>query len=214
MKLIKARVEVLSLIDQKEMLSFLEKCGRVCYKSEHNAGNTNKFLSSLIRSGHESVLEHSSITAKFTISRATSHQLVRHRLASFSQESQRYCNYANEKFDSEVTFIIPATMMDQSSMHGDGSLTEYGVWCSCMAYCELAYFDLLKKGVKPQVAREVLPNSCKTELVMTANIREWRHILKLRTSRAADDGIRYITNELLDELQLRIPVLFDDIGEA
>lgn len=215
MKIVNANYEILTdaFKNPNSILQFLEKCGRICYKSENviTDGSADRFLANIIKSGHESVLEHQSLSVKFIISRATSHQLVRHRIASFSQQSQRYCNYAHDKFNNEIEFIKPLKFIREDESNPSEA---YRLWKDAMSYAEKAYFDLMSiKGVKPQEAREVLPNSTKTELMMTANIREWRHIFKLRIAKGADDGIRYIMLKLLDELKNTIPVLFDDIEE-
>ena len=211
MKIINPSYEIISEVNGKKMLEFIERCGRVCYKSEDliTEWSALKFVEGIIKSKHESVLEHQSITVKFIISRATSHQLVRHRLASYSQASQRYCNYSKGKFGNEVTFIIPYKFKDEDIEDPSPS---FQLWLAAVKNSELSYMALIERSIiKPQDAREVLPNSTMTELIVTANLREWRTILKLRTSNAADDGIRYIMRELLKELKTRIPIVFDDI---
>lgn len=187
-------------------MKHLERCGRVCYKSEGRIaeGSAKKFLSGIIKSGHESVLEHYSITFKVICDRAVSHQIVRHRIASYSQESQRYCNYTKDGFGRSVTFISPVWMENHAEL--------YGVWESACKNAEDAYFCLIDSGCTPQEARTVLPNSTKTEIVCTMNVRELRHFLKLRTSKASDPAIRNVAGMLLDELKQNVPVLFADIG--
>ena len=187
------------------MLRHIELAGRTCYKSEDKMtpDSAAKFVRMIIQRGHESVLEHVSITVLFIIDRGVSHELVRHRIASFSQESTRYCNYGKS---GEVTFIRPLFFDDAS--HAE--LT----WWDAMKNAEISYLELLKLGAKPQEARSVLPNSLKTEVVTTANLREWRHILRLRTSKAAHPQIRQVMVPLLNELQAKLSPLFEDIEEA
>ena len=206
MNIIKPSVEILTPIEADTIMKHLERCGRVCYRSEHRIaeGSAEKFLSGIIKSGHESVLEHYSVTFKVICDRAVSHQIVRHRIASYSQESQRYCNYTKDGFQSEITFIQPGFIEP-------GTMT-YSAWERSCRTAEQAYFYLISEGCTPQEARTVLPNSTKTEIVCTMNIRELRHFLKLRTSKAADPAIREVAGMLLDVLKQKCPVLFGDIG--
>lgn len=205
MKIIEASYSIETPIDGAEILKSIEKAGRTCYKSEDRitAESAENFVRTLIERGHESVLEHESITVRFICDRGISHEIVRHRIASFSQESTRYCNYSNDRFRNNITFIKPCFLED-----GTGG---YKLWKQAMFVAEKEYFDLLNWGFTSQEARSVLPNSTKTEIVMTANLREWRHFLKLRTAKAAHPQMRELTVPLLKELQERIPVVFDDI---
>lgn len=207
MKVIQSSVQILSNINGSEILKHLEMCGRVCYKSEDKISevSSEKFLQGIVKRGHEAVLEHYNITVKFICDRGVSHEIVRHRLASYCQESTRYCNYMKDKFGNEITVIQPCFFEKGSR--------EYFIWERNMECCEKAYFDLLDCGCTPQQARDVLPNSLKTEIVMTANIREWRHFLKLRCSKAAHPQMIEVACKVLTELHLNIPVLFDDIWE-
>ena len=207
MKIIPASVEFITPIDGETILKRLELCGRVCYKSEDKIteDSAKKFLANVIKRGHEAVLEHCSFTVKFICDRGVSHEIVRHRVASYCQESTRYCNYSKEGFGSEITVIGPSFWT-----RGSDPFTE---WEKAMRAAEESYLNLLDAGCTPQEARSVLPNSLKTEVVMSANIREWRHFLKLRTSAAAHPQIREVANILLKELQEKVPVLFDDIGK-
>lgn len=207
MNVINASYHIETPIDGAEILKRIEKAGRTCYKSEDRITDESAkaFVRKLIERGHESVLEHESITVRFVCDRGISHEIVRHRLASYSQESTRYCNYSNDRFGSELTFIKPCFFKEAKGA--------YCSWYNTMDFAECAYFDMLEDGCTPQEARSVLPNSLKTEVVMTANLREWRHFLKLRTAKAAHPQMRELTVPLLDELQERIPVVFDDIKE-
>ena len=205
MKIINASYSIETPIDGAEMLKRIEKAGRTCYKSEDRITDESAeaFVRKLIERGHESVLEHESITVRFICDRGVSHEIVRHRLASYSQESTRYCNYSGNRFRNQITFIKPCFLEE-----GTGG---YKLWKQAMFVAEKEYFELLNWGCTPQEARSVLPNSIKTEVVMTANLREWRHFLKLRTAKAAHPQMRELTVPLLKELQEWIPVVFDDI---
>lgn len=207
MKIIPASYQILDDLDGKAILKKLEYCGRVCYKSEDKIadGSAEKFVRIVIQRGHESVLEHVSFTVKFIVDRGVSHELVRHRIASFSQESTRYCNYSKDGFGNEITVIEPP-------FFGKPYEKKYFYWKQACLRLEERYFTLLASGASPQEARSVLPNSLKTEVIMTANLREWRHILRLRTSPAAHPQMREIMCPLLAELQARIPAVFDGIG--
>ena len=160
-------------------------------------------MAGIIKRGHEAVLEHCSFTVKFICDRGVSHEIVRHRVASYCQESTRYCNYSKDGFGSEITVIKPCFLAEDS----DGMKE----WKSAMRFAEDHYFSLLDFGCSPQEARSVLPNSLKTEVVMTANIREWRHFLKLRCSPAAHPQMREVALILLEKVHALIPVCFDDI---
>ena len=196
-----------SISNGKVIMERLEECGRVCYKSEDSIteGSAEKFLKGIISRGHEAVLEHCSFTVKFICDRGVSHEIVRHRLAAYCQESTRYCNYSKDKYNNEITVIEPCYLTQ-------GTET-YARWEKACIEAESAYFDLLNAGCSPQEARAVLPNSLKTELVMTADIREWRHFLRLRCSKAAHPQIREVATQLLEALQWDLPVLFGDIWE-
>ena len=209
-------------LPSREDIQLIEAAGRVCYKSEEKITDTSfvDFLERIVRKGHESVLEHSMLTVRFICDRGVSHELVRHRLASFSQESTRYCNYSGD-----VTFILPLYLKEGRDLyynteHDDGAgsllqnveVNKFGTWCNSMQSAATAYNTMLQWGASAQEARAVLPNSTKTEVVMTANLREWRHILKLRTSKAAHPQMRELMCPLLKELKASIPVIFDDIS--
>ena len=206
MKIIKPSVEILTPVDGAAIMKHLEVCGRVCYKSEDKITDTSAddFLAGIIKRGHEAVVEHYSITVKFICDRGVSHEIVRHRLASYCQESTRYCNYSKGDFDSEITVIEPSYFADDSA--------GWHIWRRSCENAEIAYFDLLDFGCSPQEARAVLPNSLKTEVVMTADIREWRHFLKLRTSPAAHPQMREVALMLCWEFRQLMPVLFADIN--
>lgn len=205
MKRIQAGFEILSPMDGTAMLKHVERCGRICYKSEGNITEDShlKFVQSIINRGHESVLEHVSFSVLFIVDRGVSHEIVRHRMASYSQESTRYCNYGSGKFGQEITVIDPC-FFEQGS-------AEYESWERSCLEAETQYFALLNGGASPQQARAVLPNSLKTELIMTANLREWRHFFKLRTACGAHPQMREVAIPLLELLKRQIPIIFDDI---
>lgn len=208
MKIINASVEFMEPIDGQEILKHIEKCGRVCYKSEDKIKeeSAEKFVAGIIKRGHEAVLEHKSFTVKFICDRGVSHEIVRHRLAAYCQESTRYCNYSNDKFGREITVIEPCYF----DKRGEGIIS-YTAWENSCKEAEKNYFALLDKGCSPQEARAVLPNSLKTEVVMTADLREWRHFFKLRCASAAHPQMREVAIQLLHMCQAEIPVIFDDI---
>lgn len=185
-----------------------EAAARTCYKSEGKIQEDSaaKLVAGLIKSGHEAMLEHASVTVKFVVDRGISHELVRHRLASFAQESTRYCNYSKDDFGSEITFIIP----DYLEYKSEG----WNIWKESMKQAEDAYFKMLDFGLSPQQARAVLPNSLKTEVVMTANLREWRHFFKLRalgTTGKPHPQMLEVAVPLLEDMKNLIPVVFDDL---
>ena len=201
MKIIESSIEVLQCVDGGEMLKHIERCGRVAYKSEDKITekSAEKFVAGIIERGHESVLEHASITVKFICDRGVSHELVRHRIASYTQESTRYVDY---KTGLTVIGIDP-------SVSDTGGARDHWEWA--MKCCECAYQMLIAAGHKPQIARAVLPTCLKTEIIMTANLREWRHFFRLRTAKDAHPDMRRVACMALDELRDRVPVVFDDI---
>lgn len=217
MKFANQSFEIMTELDYNKILKHLEKCGRVCYKSEDRIteDSAEKFIEKIIQNEHESVLEHFSITVKFYTDRGITHEIVRHRIASYSQESSRYCNYSKDKFGGEITVINPKVAMELDSKMKDLSIhlknEILNVWQQTMETCEKAYNRLIALGATAQFARDVLPHAVKSEIVVTANIREWRHILKQRTQKAAHPKIRALMTALLKEFQQRLPVLFDDI---
>ena len=221
MNKIKASYEILTPISEggTKELQHIEKIGRVCYKSEdyitEDGESARKFVAMLIRNGHEAMIEHSFLSVKFTVDRGVSHELVRHRIASFAQESTRYCNYAKDKFGAECAFIDlePGIMLDNKmkKMSGEEIALVMAEWTSAMEDAERHYMRLLELGATPQIARAVLPNSTKTEITVSANYREWRNFFKLRVPTDVHPQMREVTIPLLKELKGMIPVIFDDI---
>ena len=210
MKIIDPSYEILTPIDGDEILKLLEISGRTCYKSEDKIDkeSSKKFVRMLIEKGHEAMIEHFNITIKFIHNRGFTHELVRHRLCSFAQESTRYCNYSKDKFDNQITVIAPYWMGLDWSGKGDA----IDKWTDCILWAETTYNSLMALGLAPQAARGILPNDLKTEIITTANLREWRHIFKLRTSFAAHPDMERIMTPLLREMQKKIPIIFDDIN--
>lgn len=205
MKIIKASAEVLDQINGDEILKHIEKIGRVCYKSEDKitSESSKKFVADLIKRGHETMIEHFNISVKFICDRGVSHEIVRHRIASYAQESTRYCNYNQDKFGKEITVIEPC-FWDEDSLN-------YALWKSACEYSESYYFKLIESGAQAQEARSILPNSLKTEIVVTMNLRELRHFFRLRTAKVAHPQIREVAIPLLAEFKTLIPIMFDDI---
>lgn len=205
MKIIKPRFEILDEINGIEILKKIEKIGRVCYKSEDKItdDSARDFVANILKRGHESVIEHEKVSVRVICDRGVTHEIVRHRIASYSQESTRYCNYSNEKFGKELTFIKPLFWEENSK--------EYGMWLNAMQLIEKTYNSLIESGAEPQQARSILPNSLKTEIVVTMNLREWRHFFRLRTAKNAHPQMREIACALLDEFKSKVPVIFDDI---
>lgn len=199
MKIIEASYDIVAW--PQDALQRIEAAGRTCYKSEDRTTETSAsaFVRRLVESHHESVLEHVSATVRFIVDRATSHQLVRHRLMSVSQESQRYCDYEKKG----LIFVRPCQFRDGTA--------EFEIWRQAMSQTEQSYLDL-RDSSAPQAARSVLPNSTKTELVVTANFRQWRHILRERTSHAADLQMRGVMLPLREEMAGRCPEVFGVIN--
>ena len=205
MKVVDPSFEILQMSSGDAILSLIEIAGRTCYKSEEKItpDSSKKFVQKILESGHHSVIEHYSCTVKFICDRGISHELVRHRLASFSQESTRYANYSKQRFGKEITVIRPMFWSENSE--------EFKIWEKSMQNAENCYLELISKGASAQEARSVLPNSLKTEVVVTCNIREWRHIFSLRCDKPAHPQMRQIMLPLLNEFTRRIPIIFDDL---
>ena len=204
-KIVKPSYEILTPINGDEILKLIELAGRTCYKSDNliTPDSAKNFVEKIAQRGHESVIEHYNITVRFICNRGFTHELVRHRLAAYSQESTRYCNYNKDKFGSEITVIKPFEINEDTK--------EYDLWKEAMQNAEKSYMAMIKNGSKPENARGVLPIDIKTEIVITTNLREWKHIFKLRTSKAAHPSMRELMIPLLKEFKEKIPVIFDKI---
>lgn len=207
MRIAEAGFSLESDIDGDKMLQSIERAGRTAHKSR--LGNARDsaadFVKRLLALGHESVIEHCSVSVRIICDRGVSHEIVRHRIASYTQESTRYCNYAEDRFQNEVTFIKPV-------FWSDGRYPKrYEVWLRAMESAEKAYLGLIEMGASPQEARSVLPSSLKTEVVVTMNLREWRHFFKLRCASNAHPQMQQIAKPLLQRMKEVIPVVFDDL---
>ena len=206
MKIIKPSVEIEGpFIDGMEILKRIERYGRVCYKAEDKITNDSAeaFVAMIIKKGHHSVLEHVSATVRIICDRGVTHEIVRHRIASYSQESTRYCNYSKNKFGSEIA-IVP--------MHDNLTPSQILRRVDLYQHVEKTYLEEIKEGVKPQQARDLLLTCQKTEIIVTYNLREWRHFFTLRTAEAAHPQMRKVVRPLLRAFRAWIPVVFDDVG--
>lgn len=213
MKLIKPSYQIMALPNQESILLFLEVCGRVAYKSEDRItpGSAKKFVSSIVGNQHLSVIEHVGMTVKFVVDRGISHELVRHRLCSFTQESTRYCNYSKDKYKNQLTFIIPPWVEVEPGEYDFDkgyNVVDSFDWFYSLRVAENCYLRLLATGWTPQQARSVLPNSLKTELIVTANLREWRHIFEMRCGSNVHPQMAEIMVPLRDEMIKLLPEIF------
>jgi thymidylate synthase (FAD) len=202
-KIVKPSIEVLDYIDGNLLLRKIEAAGRTCYKSEHKITENSApdFVRNIIKNGHETVIEHEKVTVRVICDRGVSHEIVRHRIGSYSQESTRYCDYEGEM---QFIDIQPHFKNEQSKL----------IWRKLMVECSAVYDTLRNIGEAPQLARSVLPNSLKTDIVITFNLREWRHFFKLRTSKKAHPQMREVACLILKEFKTLIPVVFEDINET
>lgn len=201
MNIIKPSYEILTDINGLDTLKFLERIARTCYKSEDKITDNSAIgmMTNIVENDHTAMIEHFSITVKFICDRGVSHEIVRHRLCSFAQESTRYVNYSKKG----VTYIRPYFWKEDSDA--------YNIWLNAMSEAEYSYNSLIASGATPQEARSVLPNSVKTEIIVTANLREWANIFKLRTAKAAHPQMREVMIPLFFELKDKIPVIFNNI---
>lgn len=196
-----------SLPPTEYLYSLVEAAGRTCYLSERIEGDTTEaFIKRLMKREHWSVLEHATVSLRLICDRGVSHELVRHRLASYSQESTRYCNYSKGKFGNEITVIDPCFWKENSP--------EYQMWKKACEFSETIYMDLLSEGATPQQARSVLPNSLKTEIVVTMNIRNWRHFFEMRYLGVAGTPhpqMVEVAEKAFDLLYSNYPAFFEDL---
>lgn len=207
MEFVDQSFEIIDPIDGVAIAKKIERCGKVCYKAEHNITDDSyaRFLRMIIKNQHESVLEHVSITVKAYTDRGITHEIVRHRVASYSQESTRYCNYCDERFGDKNKKRIKAIL--PKSIENDGRVIYL------MDQIEDLYNALIDEGIKPQDARDILPTCLKSEIVMTYNLREWRWFFIKRCEFDAHPKIRKLACGILSEFYSRIPVIFDDLYE-
>lgn len=218
--MVKAGFEIIGDVNQEEVLKKIERIGRICYKSEDKIteGSHIPFVTGLIKRNHLAMLEHASISVLFRTDRGITHEIVRHRMASFAQESTRFCNYSQDKFNNNITFIAPEFWEHQPSDNKEtqelkNKSTE--IYNNVAKVVEEGYFKLLALGNSPQRARIVLLNGGKSEIVVTANLREWRHIMDLRavgTTGAPHPQMIEVMRPLLDQFHIYFPVVFGDIN--
>lgn len=222
MKLIRPSVEIPENIDGVQILKTLEKVARTCYKSEdkitEDDSSARKLIGTIMQVHHESILEFVDITVKFTCSRACANEIVRHRVGSYSQESTRYCNYSKDKFDSQLTFIIPRWTEIKEGIYtsNDGGVLDRdkAFLASCLN-AERTYNELVRTyGCIAEEARDILPLCTKTEINVKYNLREWRHFFELRCSSKAHPEIRLLARTLLKRFHEEIPLIFDDLYET
>lgn len=201
MKIVDQQVELLNHLSYKETLYNIETAGRICYqsKSDYTIESGEKFVRMIIKRGHESVLEHGSLTFKIKTNRAIANEIVRHRLASYSQESTRYVKYDDIEF-------IPWIDKVEKTLEVDRVIMEY-----IFKKTEAHYTNLIQDGYKPEDARDILPLATATTLAMTMNFRELRHFLKLRLDKAAHPQIRELANMILKTVEGEFPVFVEDI---
>ena len=216
MRTVEAHVEFINPPEYAVVLDTIERVGRTCYKSEDKMteDSAEDFVRRLIKRGHEAMIEHGSVTLRFINDRGISHEEVRHRIASFGQESTRYCNYSKDKFDGEVTYIdiergmeLDATV---SKLPFKVKLAIIHEWMVACLDAERHYLRMLELGATPQIARSVLNNSTKTEICITMNFREWRHFIRLRNDPTAHPQMREVAQQALDMLYEKYPVFFEE----
>ena len=212
MNIITPSVTIIDMKDYSQMLKKIERIGRVCYKSEGKIteDSAEKFIKGLLTRQHESVIEHENVTVRFVCDRGVTHEIVRHRIASYSQESTRYCNYSGDKFDNQITVIDLASGF-QYDLSKENDKAKYEVWTKAMENAEQSYFRMLELGATPQEARSVLPNSLKTEIVVTMNLRSWRNFFRLRVDSHAHPQMREVATMLYEEFKKRLPVFVEDL---
>ena len=202
-------VDVIGMDDPDQILRNIEHCGRIAYASwdRESQISSTKFVQMIVHMGHESVLEHHSITVILVCDRATAQQFTRHRIASFTMQSQRYCNYTMDRFNREITFVHPDFIIESDENRREA----HAAWERHVGECESAYTRLMELGCSPEDARSALPNSTACTVAITANLREWRHILKLRTDIHAQHNIRHLAQDILDKMKTSLPSIFSDI---
>ena len=212
MQVIKPSIEIIDMDDYEKIVKKIERIGRVCYKSEGKIteDSAEKFIKGLLTRQHESVIEHENVTVRFVCDRGVTHEIVRHRIASYSQESTRYCNYSGDKFDNQITVIDLASGF-QYDLSKENDKAKYEVWTKAMENAEQSYFRMLELGATPHEARSVLPNSLKTEIVVTMNLRSWRIFFRLRVDSHAHPQMREVATMLYEEFKKRLPVFVADL---
>lgn len=218
MRIVYPEMEFLSgHVNGDVILAHVARMGRICYQSEGKTSDAD-FVRRLIKRGHESVLEHAKISVIVTCDRGITHEIVRHRIASYSQESTRYCNYSRDKFDSQITYIDIMNGLSLDPKTADLSLEAqsaiFSEWLKACMDAEKHYMRMLELGASPQIARSVLNNSTKTQIGMTMNLREWRHFFRLRCAKDAHPQMRELALMMLETFRAALPVVFDDLAEV
>lgn len=217
MNIVSPSFEIITPVDGEAILKTIEEVGRTCYKSNDKITNDScyGFVKRLIDMGHEAMIEHYNITVKLINDRGVSHEEVRHRIASYAQESTRYCNYSKDKFGNEISYVdlLGGMQLDPkvNKLTAETFDAIYNEWLSACFDAEQHYNRMIELGATPQIARSVLNNSTKTEICITMNLREWRHFFKLRCAPSAHPQMREIAMKLLKAFKFMIPVIFDDI---
>lgn len=214
------KIEILNKknINGEEVLKTIEKVARTCYKSEDKITeqSAKNMVKNLIIRGHEAMIEFYDITVKLTCDRGITHEIVRHRMGSYAQESTRYCNYSTDKFNNQLTYIdiyngiMLDTKMKKYDVDKINSIIEE--WQRACEDSEKHYLKMIELGATPQIARSVLNNSIKTEINIKMNLREWRHFFKLRADKSAHPQMREVSLKLLKEFKDIIPIVFDDLN--
>ena len=212
MNTMKPSVEIIDMEDYDKIVKKIEKIGRVCYKSEGSItdDSAERFISNILKRGHESVIEHEAVTVRMVCDRGVTHEIVRHRIASYSQESTRYCNYAGDKFGNQIS-VIDIACGFHYDLTKENDKAKYDAWAEAMENAEQSYFKMLALGASPQEARSILPNSLKTEIVMTMNLRSWRNFFRLRLDHHAHPQMREVAAIAFEEFKTRLPIFFADI---
>ena len=208
MNIIEPSASIIGTFDGVAMLKNIEIAKRICYQSEDKITDDSYLQSvkDLVARKHEAMLEHASVSVMFTVDRGIANEIVRHRIASFAQSSTRYCNFSQNKFGNEITVIRPLFFQEGT--------VAYDTWAESCEAAESAYFSLLSLGMKPEQARDVLPLSTMTRMMMTANLREWRHFFKLRacgTTGNPHPQMLQVAVPLLGDFKRRVAVVFDDL---
>jgi thymidylate synthase (FAD) len=206
MRIVNPSYEFITPLNRDAILKRIEEAGRVCYLSEDKIekGSAERFVKMIMNKNHTSVIEHISLTVKFVTDRGIGNELVRHRIASYSQVSTRYVNYSDDKFGNEISVVMPS-MLDSGALQI--------MWEDACLNAERSYLKLIENCVKPEIARSVLPLCTATTIVMTADLREWRHVLQLRCAPAAHPDMRALMKPLLQEFKKELPEIFSDVGE-
>ena len=188
-----------------QIMKNIERACRVCYRSEGSITEDSykKLLTNCINRGHESVLEHEKVSVRLVGDIGTYKDLTRHRFASFSVESTRYCNYGKDKFDNEIKVIKPCHIEEGTEI--------YEIWEKAIKDMEKSYLEMSSKGAMPDQLRMLLPHSTAAEYAMTANIREWKHILSLRCSSHTHPAIRQLLIPLLLKFKMDMPEIFGNV---